>query len=133
MNTKRVIKKTLNEVAGISFEVRKWAQVIENYVKDYVAKEREKLKAQQPKVEPKSEPKKDFSWSYSDDGPGDNEFQTDYTHFETHGGDKYDSAKVYSFDLYINPDVLDEYPKIKEAIGDKLFKVELDGEGEFSV
>lgn len=133
MNTKRVIKKTLNEVAGISFEVRKWAQVIENYVKDYVAKEREKLKAQQPKVEPKSEPKKDFSWSYSDDSPGDDEFQTDYTHFETHGGDKYDSAKVYSFDLYINPDVLDEYPKIKEAIGDKLFKVELDGEGEFSV
>ena len=133
MNTKRVIKKTLNEVAGISFEVRKWAQVIENYVKDYVAKEREKLKAQQPKVEPKSEPKKDFSWSYSDDGPGDDEFQTDYTHFETHGGDKYDSAKVYSFDLYINPDVLDEYPKIKEAMGDKLFEVELDGEGEFTV
>ena len=62
MNIKGFVIKKLNEVAGISFEVRKWAQVIENYVKDYVAKEREKLKAQQPKVEPKSEPKKDFSW-----------------------------------------------------------------------
>ena len=133
MNTKRVIKKRINEVAGISFEVRKWAQVIENYVKDYVAKEREKLKAQQPKVEPKSEPEKNFSWSYNDDGPGDDEFTTDYTHFESHGGDIYDSAKIYGAELYINADVLDEYPDIKKVIGDKLFEVELDGSGEFTV
>ena len=35
MNTKKII----SEVAGISFEVRKWAHEIENYVKNYVAKE----------------------------------------------------------------------------------------------
>jgi len=38
------IKKVILEVAGISFEVRQWAQAIESYVKDYVAKEKEKLK-----------------------------------------------------------------------------------------
>lgn len=135
MNTKRVLKNVISEVAGISFEVRKWAQVIENYVKDYVAKEREKLKAQQPKEDPKSLTKKDYSWSYNDDedGPGDDEFQTDYTHFESHGGDVYESAKVYGYELYINSDVLEEYPDIKKVIQDKLFEVELDGQGEFTV
>lgn len=130
---KNIIRKNLNEVAGISFEVRKWAQVIENYVKDYVAKEREKLKAQQPKEDPKSLTKKGYSWSYNDDGPGDDEFQTDYTHFESHGGDVYESAKVYGYQLYINSDVLEEYPDIKKVIQDKLFEVELDGQGEFTV
>ena len=128
MNIKGFVIKKLNEVAGISFEVRKWAQVIENYVKDYVAKEREKLQNIT-----KIEPKKDFSWSYDDDSPGDNEFQTSYTHFESHGGDKYDSGKVYGSELYINPDILDEYPNIKKIIQDKLFEVELDGKGEFTV
>ena len=135
MNTKRVLKNVISEVAGISFEVRKWAQVIENYVKDYVTKEREKLKAQQPKEDPKSLTKKNYSWSYNDDedGPGDDEFQTDYTHFESHGGDVYESAKVYGYELYINSDVLEEYPDIKKVIQDKLFEVELDGQGEFTV
>ena len=134
MNTKRVLKNVISEVTGISFEVRKWAQVIENYVKDYVAKEKEKLKAQQPKEDPKSLTKKDYSWSYNDDdGPGDGEFQTDYTHFESHGGDVYESAKVYGYELYINSDVLEEYPDIKKVIQDKLFEVELDGQGEFTV
>ena len=129
MKPKNVIRKSLNEVAGISFEVRKWAQVIENYVKDYVAKEREKLKAQQPKEEPKSY---GSSWSYNDNDD-DDDFSTDYTHFESHGGDVYESAKVYGYELYINSDILEEYPDIKKVIGDKLFEVELDGKGEFTV
>ena len=133
MKTKKVVKEKLNEVAGISFEVRKWANVIEKYVDDYVTKEKEKLKAQQPKEQPKTTKPQSYSWSYNDDGPGDDEFQTDYTHFETLDGQKHESAKVYGFDLYINPDVLDEYPNIKDAIQDKLFEVELDGKGEFSV
>ena len=79
MNTKKII----SEVAGISFEVRKWAKVIEKYVDDYVSKEKEKLKAQQPKEEPKSYTPSSLSWSYNDDSPGDDdEFQTDYTHFK---------------------------------------------------
>lgn len=137
MNTKKVIKGILSEVAGISFEVRKWAQVIENYVKDYVAKEREKLKAQQPKVQPKQEPKSGgpktyYPWSF-DNSEDDEEITVDYTHFETHGGDMYESAKVYGYDLYINPDILDEYPRIREIIQDKLFEIELDGKGSFTV
>ena len=133
MKTKKVVKEKLNEVAGISFEVRKWANVIEKYVDDYVTKEKEKLKAQQPKEQPKTTKPQSYSWSYNDDGPGDDEFQTDYTHFETLDGQKHESAKVYGFDLYINPDVLDEYPNIKDVIQDKLFEIELDGKGEFSV
>ena len=84
MNTKKIIL----EVAGISFEVRKWAKVIEKYVDDYVDKEKEKLKAQQPKEQPKEYKPSSYSWSYNDDSPGDDEeFQTDYTHFEDLGGE----------------------------------------------
>ena len=130
MNTKKII----SEVAGISFEVRKWAKVIEKYVDDYVSKEKEKLKAQQPKEEPKSYTPSSLSWSYNDDSPGDDdEFQTDYTHFEDLGGKKSDIAYIYGSEFYINADVLEEYPNIKEKIQDKLFKIELDGKGQLSV
>ena len=130
MNTKKII----SEVAGISFEVRKWAREIENYVKDYVAKEKEKLKSQQPKEEPKSYKPSSYSWSYNDDGPGDDdEFQTDYTHFENLGGEKSDIAYIYGSELYINADVLEDNPNIKQTIQDKLFKVELDGNGRVTV
>tara|TARA_R110002153_G_scaffold262139_2_gene422867 strand:- start:546 stop:2135 length:1590 start_codon:yes stop_codon:yes gene_type:complete len=131
MNTKKII----SEVAGISFEVRNWAKVIEKYVDDYVAKEKEKLKSQQPKEEPKSYTPSSYSWSYNDDSPGDDddEFQTDYTHFENLGGEKSDIAYIYGSELYINGDVLEEYPNIKEKIQDKLFKIELDGKGQLSV
>ena len=129
MKSKNVIRKSLNEVAGISFEVRKWAQIIENYVKDYITKEREELKSQQPKAEPKGY---ESSSSYND-GDEDDDFSTDYTHFESHDGDFYESAEVYGYDLYINSDVLEEYPDIKKQIKDKVFEVELDGNGEFTV
>lgn len=36
MNVSKVVKKVLSEAAGISFEVRKWAKIIEKYVDDYV-------------------------------------------------------------------------------------------------
>ena len=68
MNTKKIIL----EVAGISFEVRKWAHEIENYVKNYIAKEKEKLKTQQPKEKPKP---LDYNWSYNDDFESNDEFK----------------------------------------------------------
>lgn len=131
MNTKKII----SEAAGISFEVRKWAKTIENYVEDYVTKEKEKLKAQQPKEEPKSYEPSSYGWSYNDDdSPGDDsEFQTDYTHFEDLGGTKSDIAYIYGSELFINADVLEDNPNITKTIQDKLFKVELDGKGELSV
>ena len=124
------IKKVILEVAGISFEVRQWAQAIESYVKDYVAKEKEKLKSQQPKETPKS---LDYGQSYNDDIESDDEFETDYTHFENLGGEEVDKAFIYGSEFYINADVLNNYPNIKQSIQDKLFTVELDGKGEFSV
>jgi hypothetical protein len=126
MNTKKIIL----EVAGISFEVRKWAHEIENYVKNYIAKEKEKLKTQQPKEKPKP---LDYNWSYNDDFESNDEFKTDYTHFENLGGEEVDKAFIYGSEFYINTDVLSDYPNIKQSIEDKLFTVELDGNGEFSV
>lgn len=128
METKNVIKKKINEVAGISFEVRKWAQIIETYVKDYISKEREKLTPQKPKVEPKSYKS---SWSYNDSEYS--EFGTDYTHFESNGGNVYDSAKVYGYELYIDSKIAEDHPNITKDIQNMLFKVDLDGAGEFTV
>jgi len=127
----KLIKNIILEVAGISFEVRKWAQEIENYVKDYVKKEKEKSS----KIEtPKSyyEPKTNVSWSYNND---DEEYdsETYYTHFENEEGDFFGSANVYADELYINSDVLTDFPDIKKNITGKLFKITLDGEGHFFV
>jgi hypothetical protein len=134
MNTKNIVKKVISEVAGISFEVRQWAQIIENYVKDYVATEREKMKNEKPVETPKTTTGKVTSWSAPvEDDEDDALFNTDYTHFESHGGEKYDSALVYGQELYINADVLDEFPDIENVIRTKLFEVELDGEGDFTV
>lgn len=135
MNTKKIIKKTLNEVAGISFEVRKWAQIIETYVKDYINSEREKLKSQQPKVEPKKvEPKSgSYSWSYDNSDTPKDDYETEFTHFESHGGEEYDTALIYGQELYINADILDEFPNIESIIRSKLFEVTLDGNGDFTV
>lgn len=135
MNTKKIIKKTLNEVAGISFEVRKWAQIIETYVKDYINSEREKLKSQQPKVEPKKvEPKSgSYSWSYDNSDTPEDDYETEFTHFESHGGEKYDTALIYGQELYINADIFDEFPNIESSIRSKLFEVTLDGKGDFTV
>lgn len=130
MNTKKTIKKTLNEVAGISFEVRKWAQIIETYVKDYINSEREKLKSQKPKVEPKSG---SYSWSYDNNDTPEDDYETEFTYFESHGGEKYDTALIYGQELYINADILDEFPNIENIIRSKLFEVTLDGKGDFTV
>ena len=43
MGVSSIIKSFLiNEVGGISFEVRKWSEIIEKYVSDILKKEREK-------------------------------------------------------------------------------------------
>lgn len=145
MNTKNNIKKRLLEVAGISFEVRTWAQIIENYVNDYVKAEKEKIKSQTP-VTPTTQPTS-RSWSATPDDDEDynewrktrgeeekkDDFSTEFTHFESHNGEKYDSALVYGQELYINADVLDEFPTIENIIRSRLFEVDLDGEGEFSI
>lgn len=128
MSTKKIIKKLLYEVAGISFEVRVWAQIIENYVKDYVQSEKEKIKTQTPQ----QGTSKPTSWSapVEDD---DFEYDLDFTHFEDDEGNVYEKANIYSDELYINSDILEDFPNIKNAVSGKLFTVTLDGEGKFFV
>ena len=44
MGLNSIIKNILKENAGISFEVRNWAKLIEKHVNDYLKHEEEKLK-----------------------------------------------------------------------------------------
>lgn len=133
MELKKVIKKYLiKEVAGISFEVRTWSQIIENYVKDYVQAEKEKMKNQSPSLPTTQTTAKATSWSAPEEK--DNfEFELEYTHFEDDEGKVYEKANIYSDELYINSDISEDYPGIKKAITGKLFTVTLDGEGKFFV
>jgi hypothetical protein len=139
MDTKKIIKGVLLEVAGISFEVRRWAQDIENYVKNYVAAEREKLKSQapqQPKTPPTQQGPKNFSWSSpakTEKEEDDYDYKTTFTHFENDTHEPYEEANVYADELVINADVLYEFPGIKRAITGMLFNIKLDGEGAFYV
>jgi len=130
MSSKKLIKNLLSEVAGISFEVRTWAQIIETYVSDYIKKERDKMK-----VEPPVQPQQPKSVSWSAPAPEDDDYgyNFDYTHFEDDEGNIYEKANIYSDELHINSDVLEDYPGIKNAIASKLFTVTLDGEGKFFV
>ncbi len=131
MNSRKLIKSLLSEVAGISFEVRTWAQIIENYVNDYIQKEKEKMKTQQP---PSYQPPQQKSTSWSAPEEEDNfEFDLEFTHFQDDEGEIYDRANIYSDELYINSDILEDYPGIKKAIAAKLFTVTLDGEGKFFI
>ena len=133
MELKKVIKKYLiKEVAGISFEVRVWAQIIENYVKDYVQAEKEKIKKQTPPITPQQGTPKPMSWSAPTE-EDDFEYDLDFTHFEDDEGNVYEKANIYSDELYINSDVLEDFPNIKKVISGKLFTVTLDGEGKFFV
>ena len=133
MNVSKVIKKILLEAAGISFEVRKWAEIIEKYVDDYVEVEKEKLKASQPKQEPQT--KSPYgSWSYNDQEMYDSPTETNYTHFESEDGDIFsEKAMVYADELNINTDILEDFPNIKNAISGKLFVIEFNDEGGFYV
>ena len=132
--SRKLIRGLLSEVAGISFEVRRWAHEIENYVKDYVKKEREKMTKAEP---PKSsyEPKKGMSWSYQAPSEEDDyeDLDSSFTHFENETGDVFESANVYADELYINSDIRSDFPDIKKSVAGKLFKITLDGKGQFFV
>jgi hypothetical protein len=133
MNVSKVIKKILLEAAGISFEVRKWAEVIEKYVDNYINVEKEKLKSSQPKQQPQT--KSPYgSWSYNDQEIDDSPTETSYTHFETEDGQIFtEKAMVYADELNINADILEDFPNIKNAISGKLFVIEFNDDGGFYV
>jgi len=130
MNVSKVVKKVLSEAAGISFEVRKWAKIIEKYVDDYVDAEKEKLKSSQPKQQQPQTKSPYGSWSYSDQEIDDSPTETSYTHFETEDGEIFtEKAMVYADELNINSDILEDWPNIKNVISGKLFVIEFDENG----
>lgn len=111
MGVSSVIKYFLTEVGGISFESRKWAEIIEKYVSDVLEKEEKKVRPQNDfKVEP------DYS-EY-----GEDEYDLFPTHFIDSNGEKSNLGFVYGSKLvdYINNK---ELAKIVENM---LFSVELD-------
>jgi len=133
MSLNRVIKKVLSEAAGISFEVREWAKIIEKYVGDYVDTEKKKLKDTQPKQQPQT--KSPYgSWSYNDREIDDSPTETSYTHFESEDGEILtEKAMVYADELTINSDILEDFSNIKNAVSGKLFVIEFDDGGSFYV
>lgn len=136
MKINKIIKTTiLSEVAGISFETRAWAKIIEKYVSDYVKAEREKMATQAPKTpSPQPQNPKNFSWSAPlEDEKDDYNYKIGYTHFENEAGEPYEEANVYGDELVINSDVLYEFPGIKREVSGKLFNIKLDGQGSFFI
>jgi hypothetical protein len=128
MEKRVIIKKLLLEVAGISFEVRKWAQIIENYVSEYIKNEREKLKTQTPQT-PKTQTKP-TQISYKEE----DEYTSLFTHFGSVDNNLYyNNATVQAEDLYINADVSDSFPGIKNIIKGSLIEVEFDNYGYFMI
>ena len=89
---KHIIRRILlNEVAGISFEVREWAQIIEQVVKEKMAEARKNLP--QPSYGGSS------YYSYDYDDYKIEPLGTEFTHFVDEDGDEHDEAYVYGEDI----------------------------------
>ena len=143
-NVKKIIKNLLVEVAGISFEVRKWSQILEDRVREVYAEEKKKLEDERPKTKTSSwggsywgddveitEPKKEPE-------PEIDNYGSEFTHFKYEDlsqGDEgiTDTAYIYADELYITPDAMDDCPGINKGISGVLLKVDLDGEGGIDV
>jgi hypothetical protein len=123
---KKTIKKVLNEVAGISFEVREWAKIIESYVDAEI----EKLQSTEKEKSKEKETEIDLSQYGTPSEYGETE---GYTHFEGDNDLLTDTAYIYGDELYINPDVQEDFPGIDKEVSGKLFRVYLVGDGSVEV
>ena len=107
----------LKETAGISFEVRKWSDIIYK-----------ELESRRPKTTYK--PPKPYDYDVVDG----NDPSMNYTHFSSEDGKGvYESAMVNGSDLYIFNDILLKYPNIQQVIKNNKFNVVFDGKGDFTV
>ena len=106
MNLRKVIKQTINEVAGISFEVREWAQILSGEI-DRLVTEADKIEAnKQPKEEPQKVEPTNHITTYD-------ETDSDYiTHFEDLGGDAYDEAILPGDELMYDAETIKDFPEI---------------------
>lgn len=110
-------KINLLEVSGISFEVRDWVKIILNFVEE-------------------KKPKKKYDTLFHYYGQNydyNSDYKTPFTHFETHGGDFHGDGWIYGDELIINNQTKRDYPYLESMIDNILFKVELDGLGNFSL
>ena len=123
MNLKKIIKQTLNEVAGISFEVREWAQILSNEI-DRLVDEADKVESdKQPKEEPQKVEPKNHVTTYD-------ESDSDYiTHFEDLGGDVYDDAIVPGDELMYDAETIKDHPEISNIIKGKTITVSVESWG----
>jgi hypothetical protein len=124
----KIIRKTiLKEVAGISFEVREWAKIIERRVGEEIEKARKEQKTTKS-----SEPSEPSEPIERDLDPG-----LPFTHFEYDEDDGpagvTDTAYIYGDDLYVHPDISEDFPGIERDLSGKLFKVVLSDDGHFDV
>ncbi|MHA2403741.1 MAG: hypothetical protein ACXADH_12170, partial [Candidatus Kariarchaeaceae archaeon] len=128
-HVRKTIKQVLKEAAGISFEVREWAKIIEAHVDQ----ELKKFKASQPKQQ--QQPSRFGGWSsYGSVEIDDEPVVVGYTHFEDVASENLtDTAYIYGDDLHVTADALDDCPGIEREVKGKLFKVTLDGKGNIDV
>lgn len=130
MGLNSIIKNILKENAGISFEVRNWAKLIEKHVNDYLKHEEEKLKNSEPKQKPLT--KSPYgSWSYNDQEveEGDELPPHNYTHFLGDDGKITQKAQIYADELFVNADVIEDFVGIENVLSSKLLSVEFDSYG----
>jgi hypothetical protein len=123
MNLRKIIKQTINEVAGISFEVREWAQILSGEIDRLVA-EADKIEAnKQPKEEPQKVEPTNHVTTYD-------ETDSDYiTHFEDLGGDAYDEAILPGDELMYDAETIKDFPEISNIIKGKMVTISIEDWG----
>ena len=120
MNIRKIIKQTLNEAAGISFEVREWANILSNEI-DRLVREADAEEASKHS---------DIREEEDDEYYTEEENVSDFiTHFEDLGGNAYDDAIVPGEELMYSSDVVKDFPEITEIIKNKTIIISLEDWG----
>jgi hypothetical protein len=124
MNLRKVIKQTLNEVAGISFEVRQWAQILSSEIDRLVSEADEAEASKQGDTEPeKEEPVYSHATTYDE---SDSDF---ITHFEDLGGNAYDEVVVPGEELMYDAETIKDFPEISNIVKHKTIQVSVEDWG----
>ena len=113
MNIRKIIKETiLKESAGISFEVREWANILKKEI-DRLVKEADDIE----KSNSDYEPTENKPYSYNDYYDGE------ISHFEDLAGNKYDEAIIDGSELYYDNETIEDYPELSNIIKSKIIYV----------
>jgi hypothetical protein len=126
MNLRKIVKQTLNEVAGISFEVREWAQILSNEI-DRQVEEADKAEAAKSETteEPKETVPSQHATEYDEVEEGDF-----ISHFEDLSGQAHDDAWIEGDDLIYQNETVVDFPEITNLIKGKTIKISIESEYE---